>query len=356
MNINTKEIKKGIITINSVEVKKGTSARELEKELGFFLKNKSTYNEYIIPFDFIEDGLSVSIHVGLDNDDNINMLKLKLNDFDTKDEALNALRKWLHTRNIMSTPSESNVSRFYKTDFGTLIVAVKSSPNNMSPYFVSMELKDTLYNKFSNVKLDNEYVSVLDLSEHKYKIQKIDGYNDEISSCLNWLGDSPVSLGDDSDNYSDGDRLEVLRFLLSRTVGDDTFEVGVIEFMYLSVLDIHLEPDFFFKLDALTESLGVIGYIIEETGCSISDKTKISPYILSFEDINKAAPNSKELENLLTDKTLSNKLFGSILNLVSDYVNIPVESLTLVDVSRNINSSFDHHVQCEEIYLNYIRF
>lgn len=356
MDINTKEIKKGFITINSVEVKKGTSARELEKELGFVLKNKSNYTDYIIPFDFIEDGQPVSVYIGLDNDYNINMLKLELNDFSTKDEALGTLRKWLYTRGILSTLDESNISRYYKADFGTLRVVVKSSADNTPPYFVSIELTDIPYSKFSNLKLDNEYVSVLNLSEHEYKIQKIDGYNDEIYSSLNWLGDAPVNLRDDSDDYNDRDRLEVLRFLLSRTVGDNTVEVGVIEFMYLSVVDIHTEPYFFFKLDALTESLGVIGYVIEETGCSVPDKTKISPYILSFEDINKAAPNSKELENLLTDKTLSNKLFGSILNLVSDYVNIPVESLTLVDVSRNINSSFDHHVQCEEIYLNYIRF
>ncbi|PFD16708.1 hypothetical protein [Bacillus cereus] len=352
MNINTKEILKGIITINGNQVKTGMSISELERVLNTKIEHRNEHVGYVLNPALIEDEKPINL-VTWFKGDTVEILKLNIGGFHDDDVACKYLDDWLEERRITEWIGGS----YYQTEFGSLIPSLIHNGYNDYCYEIqiSLEYGKIPSRKFPQIKenKNNSVRFVVDDSE--FKIQRIPCREADMLPLDNWLENVPMSLDERSERYSKDDRKETIYFNITKIENRKETIIGIAEFTYFAVWRAYNNSELFITLDDLTEKWGILGFAIEKYGCGLKDKNEITPYILVFETIHDEIPHNKGLKVFMENEKNMKLLFESVMSLTSKYVKISEEDMTLISLSNNKDKMFSYYKTFDDIFINYQR-
>ena len=355
MNINTMEIKKGIITVDGKPFRIDMTISELEVLFNYKIENREGYVGHILSNSLTENGEHVYPRVWFEND-NIDIFELEFGEFHSKDDALEYLNNWLNERDITEWIGSDEVHKYYKTEFGAVIPAIVQKCYDSFAYTVVMKLKyGQLPNrKFTQIRKNKNNTVNIAIDNVQYNVQRIPYKEvDTLPYLNNWLGDGPMRIEYLDDNYNKNNRMEIIYFNISKMENGIATVIGIVEFLYLAVLDTYKNSELFVSLDSLTEEWGIIAYTIEEYGCGLGNKKIITPYILAFENIHDEIPHNNDLETFINNKNCMKELFKSALYLTSKYVIIPEEDITLINVSDERDDMFSYYKKYNNTFINY---
>lgn len=358
MEISTKKIGQGIITIDNIRISKGMLIDDLEQKLKFSLKEKGDFCGYTLPLNLIENGLSIDIIVWLDKGV-IRTIKLDLGEFNNREDASDFVGEWLSKRGVTEIVGSDDLHTYYKTECGALMPSiVNSTYKPYNNYSISIETTDKVPGrKFSKISTSARDTKYFEVSGVDYKIQRIDSENEfNMLPITNWLGIGPFSLTNMGDDYDKNDRIEIIYFLISKVVDGNEIVLGVVEFQYLAVLKAYRNSELFYILDAMTERLGIVGSVVEDMGCNIIRNDKISPYILLLEDFHNEIPKNNHFDLAIGQEAFLSEMYNSALDIVAAYVGELRKNITLMDLNSAEDSLFDYSAMLEDIYVNYKRF
>ncbi|PDY14138.1 hypothetical protein COO16_04020 [Bacillus pseudomycoides] len=352
MNINTKEIIKGIITIDGNQVKTGMSISELERVLHTKIEDRDEHVGYVLSPALMEDEKPINL-VTWFKGDTVEILKLKIGGFHDDDVACEYFDDWLEERGITEWVGDS----YYQTEFGSLIPSLVHNRYGDYSYEIeiSLEYGKIPSRKFSPIEenKNNSVKFVVDDSE--FKIQRIPCREADMLLLHNWLGNAPMSLDERSERYSKDDRKEIIYFNIIKIENSKETIIGIAEFTYFAVWRTYNYSELFITLDSLTEEWGILGFAIEKYGCGLKDKKGITPYILVFETIHDEVPHNKELKMFMENENNMKLLFESVMRLTSKYVKISEENMTLISLSKNKDRLFSYYKTVDDIFINYQR-
>ncbi|GAB6458334.1 hypothetical protein bcgnr5390_10190 [Bacillus luti] len=352
MNVNTKQIIEGVITIEDTPVNIGMSRSELER----ILKENITVDSDFINMGYVlgsgklvEDEEPVSITVSFEND-SVCRLELNIGKYHNDDDAYKYLMEWLKERKITEWIGDS----YYKTDFGSLNAYPLRDFTGYFAISISLKYSEILTRNFSPLK-DNENNTVkfvVDGSE--YKVQRIPLRELDNQPFLNnFIGDGPMSIRELGGTHSKDDRMEIIYFMISKIENGIETIIGLADFTYFAVWEAYQNSELNICLDFHAESWGIVGFVAEEYGCGLHDQKGISPYILLFEKIHDEVPHNKGLKVFEENKNNMKLLFDSAMQLTSEYVKIPEEDMTLISLSKNKDNLFSYNKKVKDIYINY---
>lgn len=353
MNVNTKKIIKGIITVDGNPIRTGMSLGELERILHIKIKADSEHVGYVIGSGLVEDEKPITFTVWF-KDDKVRKLDLNINGFYNDDEAYEYLNNWLENREITEWVGDS----YYRTEFGSLIPRLVRHGYGGFEYEIdiSFEYEKIPERKFTPIKANKSNTVKFVVDDFEYKIQRIPFKKaGELPFLHNILGDGPQSLTDWSDTYSKDDRQEVIYFIVSKIDNNTETVLGVAEFTYFAIWDAYENSELFIALDSLAEHWGIVAFAAQEYGCGLQNKNGITPYLLVFETIHDEVPHNKELELFRGNKNNMKLLFDSAIRLASKYVKIPEEDMTLISVSSTKDNMFSYYKKVEDTFINYQR-
>lgn len=352
LNINTKEILKGIITIDGNQVKTGMSISELERVLNTKIEDRDEHVGYVLSPALMEDEKLVNL-VTWFKSDTVEILKLNIGGFHNDDVACKYLDDWLEERGITEWVGDS----YYQTEFGSLIPSLIHNMYNDYSYEIeiSLEYGKIPSRKFPPIKENNNNSVKFVVDNSEFKIQRIPCREADMLPLHNWLGNVPMSLDERSERYSKDDRKETIYFNITKIENSKETIIGIAEFTYFAVWRAYNNSELFITLDGLTEEWGVLGFAIEKHGCGLKDKKEITPYILVFETIHDEVPHNKELKVFMKNENNMKLLFESVMSLTSKYVKISEEDMTLISLSKNKDSLFSDYKTLDDIFINYQR-
>jgi hypothetical protein len=357
MDINTKRIKEGIITVGGKPFRIDMTIEELENLFNYKIKNMEQYVGLPISEKLMEDGETI-LPMAWFSDGRIDIFKLQIDGFQNKKAASEYLNNWLNDRNINKRLGEADHYTYYETDFGAVIPTL--CERCFSPFgnTIEIELKyGELPNiKFTHIKKNKNNVVAIAVDDVQYKIQRVPFDEEDTLPYLgNWLGEGPMSIDESKDEYGKDDRKEIIYFSISRVENGIESVIGIAEFTYLAVWDVFTNNELFDYLDCLTEEWGMIGSAIEKYGCSLRTKKGITPYILAFEEIHDEFPYNEELMRFEADDSCIDGLFKAAMTLTSKYVKIPEEDMTLISVSIERDNMFSYYKRIDDVFINYQR-
>lgn len=352
LTIDTKEIRKGIVTINGMQITEGLPISELESMLNIKIEERDKYLGYVLSPVLIEDGNTVKLTTWFEGE-NVRKLNLDFVGFNNDDDAYKYLKIWLKDRGMPEPVGSDQFHSYYQTEFGAIMPALVSGPNG---YEIQIEFR---YGEIPSRKFDpikekkNNFLKVM-TGDNQYKIQRISRTEEEKLPHLgNWLGRGPFSLNEMNDKHSKDDRKEIIYFNISKIEDGAESVIGVAEFTYLAISNVYENSELFETLDGLTQEWGIIGYAIEKYGCGLENKKGITPYVLVFENIHDEIPSNKELKKFTESDNCMKSLFNSAIHLISKYVKVKEEDITLISVSTNKDNLFSYHKKCEDVFVNY---
>jgi hypothetical protein len=357
MNINTKEIYKGIVTVDGKPIRAGMLISELEDILNITIDKREEHCGYILTPTLIEDGSFIKLSTRFKGD-SVKDIEYSFDGFRDNDTAHKFLEKWLKDRDITEWIGSDISGTYYKTEFGTLTPALVHHCYGTFDYAIAIRLKygEVPSRKFMPIKENKSNICNLIIDEVEYKIQRITPREaDSMPFLGNFLSDRPVSISQWKESYSTNDRMEIIYFNISKISDGVETVLGIAEFSYLAVLDMYNSSGLFLTLDGLTEEWGIIAHTIEKYGCGLESKKGLTPYILVFEDIHNEIPHNKEMSKFIENEDCMRGLYKSAIQLVSKYVKIPEVDITLVNVSSEKDNTFSYYKKCEDVFINYQR-
>lgn len=354
MNVNTKQIIEGVITVEDNPINIGMSRSELERILKETIAVDSDFINmgYILGSGkLVEDEEPISITVSFEND-TVCRLELNIGKYHNDDNAYEHLMKWLKERKITEWIGDS----YYKTDFGSLYAY---SLRDFTGYFaisISLKYSKIPTRKFSPLKENKNNTVNFVVDDSEYKVQRIPLRELDNQPFLNnFIGDGPMSIRELGDTHSKDDRMEIIYFMLSTIENGTETIIGLADFTYFAVLGAYQNSELHICLDFHAESWGIVGLVAEKYGCGLQDQKGISPYILLFEKIHDEVPHNKGLKVFEENKNYMKLLYDSAMQLTSEYVKIPEENMTLISLSKNKDTLFYYNKKVKDIYLNYQR-
>lgn len=351
MNVSTKQIIKGVITIEGNQVNTGISRSDLECILNTKIKVDSDHVGYVLGSELIfEDEQKVSFTVWFKND-TVRKIELNIGEFRYDDDAYNYLKEWLKERKLEWTGDS-----FYRTEFGFISPSLRRDIYGYFAINISLEYREIPSRKFLPIKENKRNTIKFVVDDSEYKVQRISLRELDVLPFLNnFIGDGPMSIRELNDTYSKDDRMETIYFMVSKIKNDVETIIGVADFTYFAVWEAYQNSELFFCLDELTEGWGIVGHVVQKYGCGLQNKNGITPYILVFETIHDEVPHNKELKMFNKDNENMKLLYNSALQLASNYVKIPHENMTLISLSRNKDSLFSNYKKVEDVFINYQR-
>lgn len=346
MNIDTKHIKKGLITIDGKPIKVGMSVSEVEQILQTEIGVDREYVGYVTG-GMTEDGRPMSVTTRF-KDDLLHKLEVNIGGFDTVESALEKLDEWLEDREITEWIGDS----YYKTDFGTISPSVVRN-SGIRPggckISVSMNYDEIRERKFLPIKKNKKNTVIFEVDGSAYAIQRVPHQEVDNLPVGSWLGDGPQSLLE-NESWNVNDRKEEIYFTVSKIEDDKTEVIGIAQFTYFAFGEAYRNGELFYVLDGLTEEWGIIGFMIEGLD---SETEEFTPFMLVYEGIHDELPFNKELQAFQEDELKLEMLFNAALRLTTEYVKIPDDYLTLVEVSRKRNNLLPCYKTIEDIFINY---
>ncbi|GAB6558112.1 hypothetical protein bcgnr5378_06690 [Bacillus cereus] len=352
MNVNTKQIFEGVLTVEGNPVNIGMSCSELERILNENITVDSDFVGYVLGSELlVEDEKPVSFTVHFKND-TVSNLAINIGGFRDDDAAYEYLMEWLKERKIREWIGDS----YYKTEFGSINASLLRDFTGYFAIKISLEYKEVPSRKFPSLKenKNNTVKFVVDSSE--YKVQRIPLKElDNQPFLYNFIGDGPMSIHERIDTHSKDDRIETIYFMISKIENGMDTVIGVSEFTYFAVWEAYQNSELFICLDGSAESWGFLGFVCEKYGVGLQDNKGITPYILLFETIHDEVPHNKELKVFEENKNNMKLLYNSALRLTSEYVKIPEKDMTLISLSENKDNLFSGYKKVKDIYLNYQR-
>lgn len=352
MNINTKDILKGIITIDGNQVKRGMSISELERVLHTKIESRDEYVGHVLSPALMEDEKLINL-VTWFKGDTVEIINLNIGRFQSDEVACEYLDDWLEERGVTKWVGDA----YYQTEFGSLIPSLMHNRYSDFSYGIeiSLEYGQIPSRKFPPIKENKNNSVKFVVSNSEFKIQRIPCREADMLPLHNWLGDTPMSLDERSESYSKNDRKEIIYFSISKIENGKETIIGIAEFTYLAVWRAYNNSELFIILDGLTEEWGILGRAIEKYGCGVKDKKEITPYILVFETIHDEVPHNKELSMFIENEKNMKLLFESVMSLTSKYVKISEENMTLISLSKNKDSMFSYYKTIDDNFINYQR-
>lgn len=154
-------------------------------------------------------------------------------------------------------------------------------------------------------------------------------------------------------NYIKNDRIEKVYFYISRLENYKEEVIGIAEFSYLSILKAYNNKQLFSLLDDERAEWGIIGAFLEERGCG--KQYEISPYILLFDKIYGNIRDNKKSIHFLNNIDCKKKLYAAATILVSDYMKINKNDITLMNISNKYDEAINNFTDFMGFKVNYIR-
>jgi len=355
MIVNTKQIKNGLITVEDVPLKAGISRSELERILNIEIEIENEFVGYVLGSNLTEDGQEVTFTVQFEND-TVESFEVNIGNFLNENLADIFLNEWLEERRITEWVGGS----YYETDFGSLTPSIVCHRYENFHYDIKISLSegDIPSKKFLPIRNNKNNSVKFEAKGSEYKIQRIPYKKEEELPYLpNFLGSGPYSITEwcNNDSFTQNDRRETIYFNISKIENNTEAVIGVAEFTYFAIWNPYIKSELFFSLDNLAESWGIVGFAAEKYGCELQNETRISPYILLFENIHDEIPHNKELQLFKDDENNLKSLFNSVIQLTSKYIKIPEEDMTFMSISENRDTMFSYYIRVEDVFVNYQR-
>ena len=170
---------------------------------------------------------------------------------------------------------------------------------------------------------------------YSYRLKRVSPAEEQSLPLFNVLGHGPLNLIPQYQNdWSEDNRLEKIFFILQRNEKGLYVDMGYFEFTYLAWLKSYEYGHLYNVLDALSGLLGEVGLFISNNYRRLINEKAITTNVLTFEAVYDLENPHLAFPPLVIDNSgFVKKVLKAAAKLVSDYVNVPVQNLTVLEIN-----------------------